>query len=508
MSPISRPPEWQQDADRHAHLVDPVLTVRQIGRFEFRSGTHSRIDHALVFATSQGEYASYLPPLRPTRGEAARRRFSAVYEVDMGIHPFRTQLRLPSANDAFEFGAELDLTWQVTDPAAFVRGGHRDVPDLLTGELQRLARPVTRRFAVDESAAAEMELFGALRTAGGLGEAAGLRTTWTLRIRRDEGAIEHQHRMRAIEHGAAQQIHATEQGTAIDRAYYAQQAQRSHLELLNQAERERQYQEYALETQRHQHELILQRAKFEIEQQEVLRQKIDFYAYYLERGGPTALALQLAERPDDIQQVVMNMREDQARALQTEMDAVRQVLEAGGAEDHHLEAARTYAVRVIESTLSQRYPDGPPAALPHPRGSGEPATSLAKPGTAPAPTTTGTGPDSEPEPADSPTDGVGSVHPPTAPSDASPTNTVYVPPAPPAYTPPAAPSYAPPPPPASPPPPPYAPLLAPLDNWQPPAGYGMSPVPGTPRIPDRPEETARAERDPAQGDDATEGEER
>lgn len=44
-----RPPEWQQNADRHTELRDPVLTVRQISRFEFNRKALTRIDHALVF---------------------------------------------------------------------------------------------------------------------------------------------------------------------------------------------------------------------------------------------------------------------------------------------------------------------------------------------------------------------------------------------------------------------------------------------------------------------------
>ncbi|MEY6568178.1 hypothetical protein AB8B12_25250, partial [Streptomyces sp. PGLac3x] len=62
-----RPPEWQQNADRHTELRDPVLTVRQISRFEFNRKALTRIDHALVFTTPpagpEGNHAP--PPPRP-----------------------------------------------------------------------------------------------------------------------------------------------------------------------------------------------------------------------------------------------------------------------------------------------------------------------------------------------------------------------------------------------------------------------------------------------------------
>ena len=57
MAEFRRQPEWQQDANRHSTLIDPVLTVRPIARFDYtvrRSVT--AIDHALVFVTAKGSY--------------------------------------------------------------------------------------------------------------------------------------------------------------------------------------------------------------------------------------------------------------------------------------------------------------------------------------------------------------------------------------------------------------------------------------------------------------------
>ncbi|RST11101.1 hypothetical protein EF905_25875, partial [Streptomyces sp. WAC05374] len=96
MPDFRRPFEWVQDADRHTQLSDPVLTVRQLSRFDFARKSLTRIDHALVFATPKGSYDAYLPPRRPSRSEAAAKRYTAVYEVDMGVHPVRAEIRLPS----------------------------------------------------------------------------------------------------------------------------------------------------------------------------------------------------------------------------------------------------------------------------------------------------------------------------------------------------------------------------------------------------------------------------
>ncbi|MFD0394453.1 hypothetical protein ACFQ3Z_27575 [Streptomyces nogalater] len=212
MSSFTRPPEWQQPADRHTRLSDPVLTVRQLSRFEFSLKHVVRIDHALVFTTPKGGYDAYLPPHRPTRSEIVAHRYTAVYEVDMGVHPFTGTFTLPSDNDAFEFTAEVDFSWQVLDPAGFVRSGHRDVPGLLVGMLQQTARPVSRRFPVADSATAERELLTALAPLGTLGSDVGLQVTWTLRLRRDQAGIEHQQRLQAIDHSAAEQIRVAQRG--------------------------------------------------------------------------------------------------------------------------------------------------------------------------------------------------------------------------------------------------------------------------------------------------------
>lgn len=473
MSPFSRPPEWQQEADRHSQLVDPVLTVRQISRFEFNRSTHSRIDHALVFATPKGGYEAYEPPHRPGRAEVAARKYTAMYEVDMGVHPFHAELRLPSDNDAFEFGAELDLSWQVFDPVAFVTSGHRQVPDLLIAELQRIIRPVTRRFPVAHSADAEVELLSTLRSGPAIGADIGLRTAWTLRLRRDRDAMEHQRRLRSIEHNVTEQVYATQQGMLYDHAFYARQAQQAELDLRNRAEHERHSHVHALEAQRQQHELAFRQGQFEIGQQEVLRQKVDFYAYYLEKGGAPALALQLAQRPDDIHQVMHSMREDHLRMVQAQMDLVRQLLAADTAEGYELEGPKQMALRAITEILDQRLPgataravpqdEAPPFIAPTTPDDNDTNDTQARKAVlddVPAPTekTSGTR-----EPAPSwPSATV-------APAPPVPMHAPTIPrtPVPPQASPAPPPVYV----------PPLAPAMGPPPGWQPPTGYGSVPAP-------------------------------
>ncbi|MGF2212589.1 hypothetical protein, partial [Streptomyces albidoflavus] len=354
-----RPPEWQQNADRHTELRDPVLTVRQISRFEFNRKALTRIDHALVFTTPRGGLEVYLPPRRPSRSEVAARRYTSVYEVDMGIHPWREELALPSDNDAFEFGAEVDFSWQVVDPVRYVAGGHRDVPALLIGELQQAARPVTRRFPVSASAEAERELLRAMAGLGPLGATAGLQVTWTLRVRRDEGDIAHQRRLREIDQNVAEQIRADQGGMQADLVRHQRDLQQDALQISRSLEYGGQAQQLALQQQRWQHEQALLAGRQQLELQRVNAEKVAFYQWHLEQGGIHALALHLAEHPGDTQLVMENMRQDQLALMQSQLHLVEQVLKGDHAEAYELDEPKKLALRTMTEIFNQRLPGVP-----------------------------------------------------------------------------------------------------------------------------------------------------
>nr|WP_211118047.1 hypothetical protein [Streptomyces sp. RPA4-2] len=397
MPTFNRPPEWQQQADRHSDLVDPVLTVRQLSRFELSLKHLVRIDHALVFSTPKGGYETYLPPRRPTRSEIAAKRYSAVYEVDMGVHPHSAELTLPSDNDAFEFTAVLDLSWQVLDPGRFVESGHRNVPATLIGELQQAARPVSRRFAIADSAAAERELLQAVTVLGPLGAPAGLQVTWTLRLRRDQANIEHQQRLQAIDYSAAEQVRGAQRGMEVDVEADRRFRQQDALQIDRAAAYGGRQQELALQQQRWQHEqallhsgqqhqLALQQGRQQIELQKLEEEKIAFYQWHLQQGGVHAWALHLAQRPEDSHLVMSSMREDQLRMIQAQMDLVKQLLSGDTAEGYELEGPKQLALRTVSDILNQRLPGVPqtPPLLPSAAGPAYPDPDPPLPGYAPS----------------------------------------------------------------------------------------------------------------------------
>ncbi|MGW1226545.1 hypothetical protein [Streptomyces sp. NPDC002530] len=345
MSAFHLAPDWEQPAGRHTALLDPVLTVRQISRWGFVPRRFTRIDHALVFATPSGSYVPSLPPIRPSRREIIARRWTAVYEVDMGVHPVAVSLRLPSDNDALHFEGDVELSWRVGDPAVFVASGHRDVPRLLLSELEQAARPVTRRFAVTASAGAEAEVLRTVGVEGRLGARAGLVVTWTMRLHQDQDNREHQRRLQAIDHAARERILGERR--AMDCDVEATLRAKQHDAL--QADRQLVYGE-------RQQALLLQQQKWRAELREADLAKIDFYHAQLEQGGVRAWALHLAEHPEDSRLVMQSLREDQLGMIRAKADMVSQLLNEDGAEGYELAAPKKLALRAMHDILNQQLP--------------------------------------------------------------------------------------------------------------------------------------------------------
>ncbi|MFF9479713.1 PE-PGRS family protein [Streptomyces sp. NPDC014733] len=344
MVELGREPDWDQGADRHSELVDPVLTVRQLSRFDHRRG-YSRIDNALVFTTDKGEFEVYLPPHRPTRSLFAAKRYTAVYEVDMGVHACTASLLLPSDNDAFDFTAEVELTWQVSRPQEFVAGGERDVPAFLRRRLEQLLYPVSRGFPLDRSADAERAVYQVLARAGDVGEQAGLRTSYAVRLRPDDAAIGHQRELRRIRYSDEQLGLSHDVAMREDRL---------------RAERE-------AEQARQAHELVMLQGRQDEAVRELERQKVHYYEYHLQHGGVAMWALHLAQHPEDSRMVVESLQRDQLELIRSQSQAALQVLKEGNPEDYQRAGLNKQAVEILEGLLARTLPgiaSGSPAPEP------------------------------------------------------------------------------------------------------------------------------------------------
>jgi hypothetical protein len=336
-------PQWQQDVNRDSAIVDPVVTIEELSPLKpLRS---ARVDCALVFATAHGDLETYLPPARPSRRRRAGKRWTSVHTVDVGLHDTRAVLVMPSCQDAFAFEVTLSCSWRVADPAAFVSSGERNVPVMVQRIVDGLVRPVLRTYAMEDSHLAEKEAQDALAAAGPLGAGAGLDVRCAIQVTQDADALAHARELRAV--AFARQKLEPEHALAMREDDLA--AERTLAQVRRQHTIE-------LETQDLGHLRETRRRRQDLELQELEAKKIQYYTYYLEQGGPLALAFQLAQRPEDTRFVVECLRQDQHLVTQNQLQVALQALGdgAGALEEHQLDEPRRLALNVVKEVLSSR----------------------------------------------------------------------------------------------------------------------------------------------------------
>jgi uncharacterized protein YggU (UPF0235/DUF167 family) len=95
----------------------------------------------------------------PTQGELLFGKYSTYYEVDMGDRSLNFYERLP-CSDAFEFHAEIKLTYVVSDPALVVRRARTDAGLFLKDLAVDAMRRASRRYTHEQTGDAENAIAG------------------------------------------------------------------------------------------------------------------------------------------------------------------------------------------------------------------------------------------------------------------------------------------------------------------------------------------------------------
>ncbi|WP_405676128.1 hypothetical protein OG292_14800 [Streptomyces sp. NBC_01511] len=321
MTHIPPPSEWPAAPVPSHGLKDPVRTVRQLSRFEYaRRRPRTRVDHALVLVTAQGTYDTFLPPHRPRRSDATTKHYIALYEVDMGLHPVRVELSLPSAIDAFQFEAVADLTWQVTEPAAVIDCGVRDVPALLGPRLGHILRQASRLHQIHSVRAAETAVQQSFSSAPPLAAAEGLTVHCTVRLHTDQGERSQSERLRTAHHEAS----ATPP----------------------------------------EHRIRMEALRRDLEAQEYERrmagERIKFYEEQLAKGGVAMLVLHLVQHPQDTALVMENLRKEQTDLVANQLHLVDQILSEHGLERYQMEEPKEHVAETINRVLTQPSPGRSP----------------------------------------------------------------------------------------------------------------------------------------------------
>ena len=355
-------PEWDQHARRDTHIVDPVVSVRPLSRFEFTFRTPTRtVDYALVFSDGRGGCRVYYPPHRPTRHELAAGRYVSVHEVDTGLHHLDLELALPSDNNAFTFEATANLTWRVHAPEQVVLSGLRDVTALLRNRLGQLLGNVTRDFPINEVRAAEDAARAALSGAQ-IADDTGLQLTCAVRLEPDEAARAHQERLRQLHY--QEQLAAPEFAVAERTQFYEHR-----LEMMRELNRQ-QLEAARSSFDRGQEQLRL------VHEQQLLAERAKFYKWYLENQGVEGWSLQLAQHPEDLRHALSWLDGEDERKVKNYLAMLDSVKESGHVESYEMDEPRQQLLNVLREYFAGRAASQPGQPQVQGQGNSRSAQSL------------------------------------------------------------------------------------------------------------------------------------
>jgi len=118
---------------------------------------HSGVQNAAVYFYSNGTHLVVRSDSRQGNRVLRWRKATAISLVALGRHHTRVEQQLPAMRGSRYFRAELDVVWEVTDPARVAEKQLRDVRILLPELLHRL-RGITSRYLISDPSGAMTEI--------------------------------------------------------------------------------------------------------------------------------------------------------------------------------------------------------------------------------------------------------------------------------------------------------------------------------------------------------------
>jgi len=256
---------------------------------------------ALVLFREDGETITLMQGQRLTAGDIAWGQYKGFYKVDVASHSFSFQINVPCSKDAFNFKAEVQITYQVEDPREIVKKQTRDVQGVLQPEIINQMRTISRKYNAQQSEEAEQEINKAFKR--------GLRV----------GGILASRIMTNLE---------------------LETASREHLRTIHGIENQK-----AEQTATYELDIIKSKHDFELK-----KLKMEFYAPLIEKGQWNLLALHLAEHPDDVATITNMITQQRQLELENQLKMLKVMLEGDVIEGLHVEeVGKRVLQRLVDS---------------------------------------------------------------------------------------------------------------------------------------------------------------
>jgi hypothetical protein len=250
-------------------------------------------DLAMVCRDRRGMLRQVTRPL--TYGEIVIDRPRVLYRVDTAEHQTTCTLELPAQEDALGFRAQVQATWQVTDPCDAVQTKLIEAEPLVRPHLEQTLRTISRTFSVEQRQDAERAMLDHYvrlcpqRLPQGVSL---IRCSLTLDL--DESTAKHL--TGRVQHRRSQETRFQQHDSRTQDTTLTLKEDRLIQELT------RQQAEFDLERKRAEEEHRL----------EVEKMRMGFYVDALNAGQMNLIALRLASNRSDVNEVIslfMNQRQ-------------------------------------------------------------------------------------------------------------------------------------------------------------------------------------------------------
>ncbi|WP_448337227.1 SPFH domain-containing protein [Chloroflexus aurantiacus] len=259
---------------------------------------------AIVLFKDNGEMFTVMQGERLTAGDIAWGRYRGFYKVDIALHSFRFQDDLPCDQDAFNFKAEVQVTYQVKDPQEIVKNQITDIRSVIEPEIVQKMRRISRKYRAEQSQDAEYEINDLFRSG--------------LYI----------------------------QGISVNRIIAnleLEAASRNHLRTIQNIRNQKIQESIA-------HDLEIMRSRNEFE---IKKLKMEFYEPLIREGQWNLLALHLAQRPEDVATIVNMITQQQQIDLENQLKMLKVMLESDVIEGFHIEEVGKRVLRQLVSSIGQ-----------------------------------------------------------------------------------------------------------------------------------------------------------
>lgn len=303
-------------SDTASNLILKETKLSRLGLFSKSPSPRPGI--ALVLFRAGQPLATIKPGQKMTLGEMRFGRYTTAYEVDLSEKGFNFTCSLPSENAAYEFQAEVRVSYHVDDPAAVVEHQVTDPRETLRPLMIQTLRNKSREYPIESVHKAEPGLTDTLKRAN---YGRGLKVT--------EAVVT----------------------LKLDKAA------RDYVRKLDDMERQR---DIKLEEIRHQQKLQLEQAKLEQlteeQRQKLLHQRLQFYNPLIQSGEWQMLSLLLSNNPQDVGAVAQMVRDQRQQDFNNFLSAIQAMLNQDVLESFDLEPAKQQILKGFVQSFSAGLP--------------------------------------------------------------------------------------------------------------------------------------------------------